>query len=117
MPSFSAVASTNGLKEEPGCRSPCTARLNWLWWKLRPPGAPVLAVLDDPLLQHQAQHERPTFRRDARMRDRVVTARILRDARQERGLGQRQLQRVVTEVRSRRALDAICAVREVDGVQ
>ena len=29
-PSFRAVASTKGLKEEPGCRSPCTARLNWL---------------------------------------------------------------------------------------
>ena len=37
MPSFSAVASTNGLKAEPGCRSPWTARLNWLSWKLRPP--------------------------------------------------------------------------------
>src|SRR6266487_1370442 len=37
MPCFSAVASTNGLNEEPGCRSPCTARLNWLCRKLSPP--------------------------------------------------------------------------------
>ena len=37
IPCFSAVASTNGLNEEPGCRSPCTARLNWLSWKLLPP--------------------------------------------------------------------------------
>ncbi len=37
MPSFSAVASTNGLNDDPGWRSPCTARLNWLVWKLRPP--------------------------------------------------------------------------------
>ena len=27
-PSSSAVASTNGLNDEPGWRSPCTARLN-----------------------------------------------------------------------------------------
>src|SRR5262245_47901475 len=31
MPSRRAVASTNGLNAEPGCRSPCVARLNWLW--------------------------------------------------------------------------------------
>ena len=37
MPSFSAAASTNGLNAEPGCRSPCVARLNWLAWKFRPP--------------------------------------------------------------------------------
>ena len=37
MPSFSAVARTNGLNDEPGWRTPCTARLNWLWWKLWPP--------------------------------------------------------------------------------
>ena len=36
-PSFSAVASTNGLNEEPACRSPWTARLNWLLRKLLPP--------------------------------------------------------------------------------
>src|SRR5258707_13859295 len=30
MPSLSAVARTNGLKDEPGWRSPCVARLNWL---------------------------------------------------------------------------------------
>jgi len=28
MPCFRAVASTKGLKEDPGCRSPWTARLN-----------------------------------------------------------------------------------------
>ena len=37
MPCASAVASTNGLKDEPGCRSPWTARLNWLFEKLVPP--------------------------------------------------------------------------------
>ena len=37
IPSFNAVASTKGLNEEPGCRSPWTARLNWLWRKLSPP--------------------------------------------------------------------------------
>ena len=33
----SAVASTNGLNDEPGCRSPCTARLNCDLRKLLPP--------------------------------------------------------------------------------
>ena len=37
MPSLRAVASTNGLNDDPGWRSPCTARLNWLWRKLSPP--------------------------------------------------------------------------------
>src|SRR3954449_6296504 len=37
IPSSSAVASTNGLNDEPGCRSPCTARLNWLRREVRPP--------------------------------------------------------------------------------
>jgi hypothetical protein len=37
IPSRSAVARTNGLKEEPGCRSACVARLNWLSRKLEPP--------------------------------------------------------------------------------
>ncbi len=37
IPSWSAAASTNGLNDEPGCRSPWTARLNWLSRKLRPP--------------------------------------------------------------------------------
>jgi hypothetical protein len=32
MPLFSAVASTNGLNDDPGWRSPCVARLNWLRW-------------------------------------------------------------------------------------
>ena len=32
IPSRSAAASTNGLKAEPGWRSPCVARLNWLAW-------------------------------------------------------------------------------------
>ena len=48
IPCFSAVASTNGLNDEPGCRSPCTARLNWLAWKLLPPymasTAPVVGL-------------------------------------------------------------------------
>ena len=46
MPSFSAVASTNGLNDEPGWRSPCTARLNWLAWKLRPPYIASTAPFD-----------------------------------------------------------------------
>ena len=37
IPSFKAVASTNGLNDEPAWRSPCTARLNWLSRKLSPP--------------------------------------------------------------------------------
>src|SRR5256885_14675170 len=36
-PCLSAVASTNGLNDEPGCRSPWTARLNWLLRELLPP--------------------------------------------------------------------------------
>ena len=32
IPFRSAAASTNGLKAEPGWRSPCVARLNWLLW-------------------------------------------------------------------------------------
>ena len=32
MSSRSAAASTNGLNAEPGWRSPCVARLNWLLW-------------------------------------------------------------------------------------
>ena len=50
IPSFSAAASTNGLNAEPGCRSPCVARLNWLAWKLRPPiiatTAPVWTLIE-----------------------------------------------------------------------
>ena len=37
IPSRSAAARTNGLNAEPGWRSPCVARLNWLARKLRPP--------------------------------------------------------------------------------
>src|SRR5438034_8877782 len=37
MPCFRAVARTYGLKDDPGWRSPWTARLNWLWRKLSPP--------------------------------------------------------------------------------
>ena len=58
----------------------------------------------------------PLLRRP-RMRDGVVPARVLRNAGEERRLGQRQLQRVVPEVRARRALDPVRAVREVDRVQ
>src|ERR1051326_4690528 len=32
-----AVGRTNGLNDDPACRSPCTARLNWLSRKLSPP--------------------------------------------------------------------------------
>ena len=37
IPCRSAVASTKGLKDDPGWRSPWTARLNWLCRKLSPP--------------------------------------------------------------------------------
>ena len=37
MPCRSAVASTIGLKDEPGCRSAWVARLNWLSRKFEPP--------------------------------------------------------------------------------
>ena len=37
MPCRSAVASTIGLNDEPGCRSACVARLNWLSRKFEPP--------------------------------------------------------------------------------
>src|SRR5436305_3182482 len=37
IPWRNAVASTNGLNDEPAWRSPCTARLNWLARKLSPP--------------------------------------------------------------------------------
>jgi hypothetical protein len=32
IPRFSAAARTNGLNDDPGCRSPWVARLNWLLW-------------------------------------------------------------------------------------
>ena len=51
------------------------------------------------------------------MRDRVVATRILRDAREQRGLRQGQLQRVVAEVRAGGPLDAVGPVAEVDGVE
>ena len=37
MPLRSALASTIGLKEDPGWRSACVARLNWLRRKFVPP--------------------------------------------------------------------------------
>ena len=37
IPERIAVASTIGLNAEPGCRSACAARLNWLSRKFRPP--------------------------------------------------------------------------------
>ena len=37
IPLRSAAASTIGLKDDPGCRSACVARLNWLRWKFVPP--------------------------------------------------------------------------------
>ena len=37
IPCRNALASTIGLKEEPGCRSACVARLNWLRRKFVPP--------------------------------------------------------------------------------
>ena len=208
MPSLSAVASTNGLKEEPGWRSPCTARLNWLSWKLRPPyitstapvegliatsaacgpvrarkplvdrrarellepevdrrrdpepaaedalrpelvdqllldefaevrrlppharemdvlrlrqrrsnGATKARGLDDPLLEHQPQHDSPPLDRRPRMGNGVVAARVLRNAGEQRGLRQGQLQRVVSEICSGRTLDAVGAVPEIDRVE
>ena len=72
---------------------------------------------DHPLLQHQAQHDRPPRRRELRVRDRVVAAWILGDAREQRGLRERQLQRAVPEVRAGGPLDAVGPVPEVDRVQ
>ena len=77
----------------------------------------VLARRDHLLLQHQRKHDLPPRLRRARMRHRVVQARVLRDPREERRFRQRQLQRVVPEIRPRRALDAIRAVPEVDRVE
>ncbi len=37
IPFWSAVASTNGLNADPGCRCACAARLNWLTRKFWPP--------------------------------------------------------------------------------
>ena len=37
IPCRNALASTIGLKDEPGWRSACVARLNWLRWKFVPP--------------------------------------------------------------------------------
>ena len=43
IPSRIAVASTTGLKEEPGCRSAWAARLNWLSRKFLPPNIALTA--------------------------------------------------------------------------
>src|SRR5438128_166155 len=95
-PSASAVASTNGLKEEPGCRSPWTARLNWLSRKFRP----------------------PTIARTRPSRGSIATsAAVGWDAGQEGGFGQRQLVSAVPEVDERSLLNPVRAVPEVDRVQ
>ena len=46
----------------------------------------VLGPRDDVLLQHQPQHDRAPVLRGPRVRDRVVAARVLRDAGEERRL-------------------------------
>jgi hypothetical protein len=43
IPLRSAAANTIGLKDEPGCRSACVARLNWLRWKFVPPNIALTA--------------------------------------------------------------------------
>ena len=65
----------------------------------------VLPTVDDPLLEHQPQHDGPPFLRRSRVADRVVPRRILGNAREQRGLGERQLAGVVPEyVRAARSI-------------
>ena len=49
IPLWRALARTIGLNDEPGCRSACVARLNWLRRKFVPPNialtAPVLGSI------------------------------------------------------------------------
>jgi hypothetical protein len=69
------------------------------------------------LLEHQLQHEVAPLTRRARMRHRVVEARLTRDPGEQRCFGGRDVVGMVAEVDPAGLLDAVRAVPEVHGVQ
>ena len=66
---------------------------------------------------HHLENEAPTRLGGLRVRGRVVRAGACRQAREEGGLRERQVARVLVEVDARGHLDPVGAVPEVDGVQ
>src|SRR5437764_546463 len=93
IPFSIAAASVNGLKALPAWRWPCEARLNWR----RSPLGTSTAI--------------------ARIFERVVDGRRLRQAGEERRLRQAELARAPGEVRLRGGLDPVGVVAVVDLVQ
>ena len=80
-------------------------------------GFRILCLVDIALLEHVLQHLRTALCVSFRMGDRVQPARILRDRRDDRTLGERQITHFFIKVTSRRHLDAEGIRTEVDGVQ
>ena len=72
---------------------------------------------DQALVVHHLENEAPTRLGGLRVRGRVVRAGARRQAREEGGLRERQVARVLAEVDARGHLDPVGAVPEVDGVQ
>ncbi len=77
----------------------------------------VVGAGDVVLLQHRLQHDAAALACEARVLDGVEAARVLRDAGEERRLGEGEEPGAVAEVRERRLLHAVGAVAEVDRVQ
>ena len=76
-----------------------------------------LGERDLSLLEHRVEHGLAPEPGGARVRHRVVAARVGGDPGEERGLRDRQLLRAVAEVGEGSLLDAVGAVPEVDRVQ
>ncbi len=74
-------------------------------------------LVDEAEFAHAAQHVVAALRRALRIRDRVVTRRRLRHARQRRGLAERELVELFAEVGFRRRGDSVGALSEEDHVQ
>ncbi len=81
-------------------------------------GLPLLCPRDAALLVELLEHEAPPRLRRRRVPDRVVARGALRDAGEQRRLGERQFGRALpAEVRSRRLEDPVGPVSEVHGVE
>ena len=78
---------------------------------------PVLGARDVAVAQHGVEHLVASRDRAARVVERVVDRRRLRQACEQRRLRQRQLPRMPREVRLRRRFDAVGVVPVVDGVE
>ena len=77
----------------------------------------VLLLADVPIGQERREHLAAAGDRVLRIVQRVVVGRRLRQAREQGGLSERELTRVLREVRLRRGFDAVRVIAVVDGVE